>query len=660
MLIRTFLIRLGVVYDAKGMADAKRDAKDLGTSVGQAKRPVDSLEKSLDGTSRSAKAAGTSAAKAGKQIKGAGTQASAAGKQMGRLEGLIGKAGAALASIGPALAAAGLAGLIAGVGKAISFVGDETARLDKIAKGAQQTGLGIETYQRLAHVATLSGTNVDTLSKGVIKLNRNLADVAQGRGAKVADNLERLGLSFEDLQKLNPTEQIAAVADAFERRGIAELDRTTISMELFGKAGADLVPLLNSGSAAIAEMSDSVGQIFNAEELKRAEDYQDALAELNQAISFVTGSLVVGLAPSLQKGVELFERAIPPITEFFEGLYNKLAPAFDRLVEAAEPWVEKLGPGTEGALDALKQPFENLTAIIVHFTNQLSWWLEVGTKISDWLDGFLEKVEDEFPRAFAAAGAAINLIVSPLETARTVAQEVLDFVERTVDGIGDLASRVSSIRSALGLGKGTGEAGSVAGAALGAGGDIQSSAEAQQTQAADAAGRTLGFRRERRRIQGELSVGVAGLFSSVAAELASGTAAITAASKGVGKAFKPSRPRGGRGRGRATTTDDGPVGFLESLDLDSPSSVMAKRPAPDTLTIVIAPTIKLIESMTITVTGASGPEQQRAFESAADQAKDAIFVRLSELPALVENMFKLEAKALQTAGGGGRSDPGST
>ncbi|HET6496986.1 MAG TPA: hypothetical protein VFH61_16660, partial [Thermoleophilia bacterium] len=189
-----------------------------------------------------------------------------------------------------------VAAVAATASKAIQFVGDETARLDRFAKGAQQTGLGFDAYQRLGHVAKLAGTNVEVLAKGSIRLTRQLNELASGRGTVAADNLERLGLTLDDLQGKLPTEQIAIMSDAIASIP-SEAQRTAIAVELFGKSGAELVPLLNSGSAAIREMAGDVGKVFTREDLAKAEAYQDALANLEKAAADVKGELAVGVAP---------------------------------------------------------------------------------------------------------------------------------------------------------------------------------------------------------------------------------------------------------------------------------------------------------------------------------------------------------------------------
>lgn len=91
--------------------------------------------------------------------------------------------------------------------------------------------------------------------------------------------------------------------------------------------------------------------------------------------------------------------------------------------------------------------------------------------------------------------------------------------------------------------------------------------------------------------------------------------------------------------------------ILDILGLRGPGSVLENRPPPQTLLITIAPIIKLIENLTITVQGAGSDKERDQLQDAANQARDAMLAKLEDLPALVAQMFELQGKRLLAASG---------
>ena len=76
-----------------------------------------------------------------------------------------------------------------------------------------------------------------------------------GSGSKSAnETLSALGLTFKELQALEPDKQFEVLADRIS--GLKDpADRTRAAVELFGRAGADLLPLFEQGAAGIEDVA---------------------------------------------------------------------------------------------------------------------------------------------------------------------------------------------------------------------------------------------------------------------------------------------------------------------------------------------------------------------------------------------------------------------
>lgn len=262
---------------------------------------------------------------------------------LGATEMAAKKATAGMSLIGGAATAA-LAG-IAAAGAGLKAFNSETERLDRIAKSAAKSGFGAQEYQRLDHMATLSGTSVDALAKASLKLQLNLRDIADGGGKKAAAALQDLGLSAEHLEGLSTPERLAVMADRLN--GVNDRStRAAIAFELFGKSGTELLPMLAAGSDGIREMNNELERTFTAAELARAEKYQDELTRLKHAGNDLKTELTISLAPAITKTAKFmtqsakgwstaFRDPAEGVENFHRGLH-KLMPTLIAFEEKAE------------------------------------------------------------------------------------------------------------------------------------------------------------------------------------------------------------------------------------------------------------------------------------------------------------------------------------
>lgn len=100
---------------------------------------------------------------------------------------------------------------------------------------------------------------------------------------------------------LPTTEIISKVAEEFSvmRDGA---NKTALAIALFGKSGADMIPLLNGGSAAIKAAGvelQKFGGVVTPEASKRAEDFNDNLTRLQTAFGSLLQEVITPILPKL-------------------------------------------------------------------------------------------------------------------------------------------------------------------------------------------------------------------------------------------------------------------------------------------------------------------------------------------------------------------------
>lgn len=167
-----------------------------------------------------------------------------------------------------------------------SFAGliKSTAELqDQLGKLSQKTGVGVEELSKLQYAAKLSNISADQLQTGLIKLSRGMIDTANDSG-EARNALAAMGISIrnEDGTLKSNAIVLGEIADKFS--GYQDgATKAALATKLFGKSGAELIPLLNGGSDGIKAAGDELerlGGVINKGMVKNATEFNDNMARL--------------------------------------------------------------------------------------------------------------------------------------------------------------------------------------------------------------------------------------------------------------------------------------------------------------------------------------------------------------------------------------------
>jgi hypothetical protein len=126
---------------------------------------------------------------------------------------------------------------------------------------AQKTGFSAEALQRWGYSAKLGGTDASVLNGALLKLSKSLKDVGTGKGP-TADALEQLGISLKDpaIKAKDLDKILYLVSDRLSTMPDGA-SKAAAMMSLFGKSGADLIPVLNGGVLALKQQHDELSSL---------------------------------------------------------------------------------------------------------------------------------------------------------------------------------------------------------------------------------------------------------------------------------------------------------------------------------------------------------------------------------------------------------------
>jgi hypothetical protein len=227
------------------------------------------------------------------------------------------KASSRLDSFASGMAKAGAAIGVAVAGAATALgvsVLHSIEQADKLGKAAQKIGIPVEELSKLKFAAELSDVSLEQLTNSVGKLSKNMTAVAGGDVTGAAQRaFEALGVSVTGAGgKMKPTSDlIVEISGRFEKfeDGAA---KTALAIALFGKSGAELIPLLNSGAVGLKNMmheAEQLGIVIDEKTAKASEEFNDNLKRLSKTKDALILKITTGLSPAMASLSEAMVKA---------------------------------------------------------------------------------------------------------------------------------------------------------------------------------------------------------------------------------------------------------------------------------------------------------------------------------------------------------------
>jgi hypothetical protein len=218
-----------------------------------------------------------------------------------------------------------LAGIGAGLsaGAFVGFVKNSIDAADALDDVAQKSGVAVESLSALGYAAKIEGINVEDLGGSLVKLNVGLQAAANG-STEMRDAFAAVGVSVAELQNIRPDEAFLRIAESFQSMDDGA-EKSARAVRLFGRAGADLIPLLNQGRDGLAAMGDEarrMGLVISSEAAAEAARFNDNLTKLSasaEAFGVAIGNIVL---PSLGKFTEELLAGVKIFDGFASALFN--------------------------------------------------------------------------------------------------------------------------------------------------------------------------------------------------------------------------------------------------------------------------------------------------------------------------------------------------
>jgi hypothetical protein len=338
--------------------------------------------------------------------------ASTVDKLSGRLQGFQGQTQSFTSRVGEmAKGFAAFVGPIAAVGAAfLGARGIVNSFRDAIDMGGKLNDLSARTGETAGNLAVLqrafenAGSSGEAVGPMLNRLQRFMVEAGQGSKAQV-EAMDKLGLSYEQLKTMTPTAQMELLAQKIS--AIPDpAQRSALAMEIFGRSGGELMPLLRNMSGELETARAQLGGYPEAMDRanKALDDIGDSFGAIStKAREFVTGALV-DIAPTIAAAADQLAKmdfasmgmklsqTLQQVYNFFVGLWQNPGQIFGTYVAFLNAFYRQLGD------------------------NLLSAFLTAGNALSSFLNQLVEtgafsKLGDVLANAFIYATQRFNLLM---------------------------------------------------------------------------------------------------------------------------------------------------------------------------------------------------------------------------------------------------------
>jgi hypothetical protein len=315
----------------------------------------------------------------------------------------------------------------------ISFGQSQAQVIDDTSKLAARLGMTYGELAGLSLAGDLAGVSMDTIGAAVTKAD--VAFVRAAEGSKTAaDAFASIGLSLDNLQGLSAAERFDAIVDAIAALP-TEAQRAEAAVQLFGRSGAQLLPLFAGGAEGIAAAraeAERFGLALTGMQGQNVEAMNDAFTRAQQAVAGVVQQVVAYLAP-----------AIEGVTTAFSDLVGNVGGATigqtigDGILQGAR-FLAQIG-------DSLIQNLSGVWQYVSQVGAQWAGVYELGNRVASFFAGVGDTLQ-------AAFGILIMGITGPVESLIDAAVRIGNALMLDTSGLEQARAGMEAFNDTLGDG----------------------------------------------------------------------------------------------------------------------------------------------------------------------------------------------------------------
>lgn len=332
--------------------------------------------------------------------------------------------------------AVGVAAVAAGAALT-ALVVSQINQADSARKTAQAVGVSTEALTGLTFAASQSGVSQESLAASLGKLNRSMLEAATGteqyEQAFAALGVSVIGASG-DLR--NSEDVLKDIADKLQSLPDGA-EKSALAMDLLGRSGTKLIPLLNGGAEgidALTKQAAALGLVISDKTAMEAELFNDSLAVMGALSTGLGRQIAADLLPNLSALADNMARSAT------EG--GALAEVSGKISNGLR-WIAASAVGVVATFDLLGKSIGGFAATIAPIFDGVGSSLFTSTPV-----GALAQIAQNVYNGTGDVQAAFDVATADVQAS---ALEWADLLETILNPDIDASESAAAVKSLSGL-----------------------------------------------------------------------------------------------------------------------------------------------------------------------------------------------------------------
>ena len=348
----------------------------------------------------------------------------------------------------------GLSAAAAAVATAIGAVTVKSAKwADDLTTMSKKYSIGTKELQKYSAAAELVDTDVETIAKSHVKLEKTMLTASKGTGT-AADAFKALGVEVTNADgSLRDGDTVWQETIAALGKMENETERDAYAMTLMGKSAAELNPLIEDGGETYQKFAETLAKydldFVDQDMLDRANDFNDSLDTM-KAIGMVAfqqlgTQLAAYLAPAMEKVVDVvgrlanwFSQLSPRTQTIIAGIAAVVAVVAPLLIGLGKvsfaissiiSLIATVGPAIVGIIATLGPIILIIGAVVAAGVLLYKNWDVIKAKAIAFKDAVIKTFNDFKTKVTTTFNSIKDAIVTPIQNAINKIKSIISTIK---------------------------------------------------------------------------------------------------------------------------------------------------------------------------------------------------------------------------------------